>query len=364
MGRRSLLPLTSIQNNMPIRVLIVDDSAVVRQTLERELSLDPEIEVVGVASDPYIARDKIVQLRPDVITLDIEMPRMDGLTFLKKLMVHHPIPVIIVSSLSQAGSVVALEAVQAGAVEVLAKPGAAYSIGDMSIELRDKIKSAVLANLRAMRHSHDDQTQIKKSSSAMTRTTNKVVVIGASTGGTQAIETVIRCFPVDCPGTVIVQHMPAGFTRAFAERLNSTCSVEVREAENGDHVTPGRVLIAPGNLHTLLKRSGAQYYVEVKDGPLVGHHRPAVEVLFQSAAQCAGQNAVGVMLTGMGSDGSQGMLKMREAGAFNIAQDEASSIVYGMPKAAVNSGAVHSIVPLKDVCAEIFKALSRVNNAD
>jgi two-component system, chemotaxis family, protein-glutamate methylesterase/glutaminase len=341
---------------MAIKVLVVDDSAVVRQTLEKELSKDPGIEVVGTAADPYIARDKIVSLRPDVLTLDIEMPRMDGLTFLRKLMKHHPIPVIILSSLSRAGSEVALEALQFGAVEVLCKPGASYTVGDMSMELREKIRSAASAKLALLQNNlplHGLQDLPAKRT--LVRTTNKIVVIGASTGGAQAIETVVRSFPPNSPGTVIVQHMPAGFTKAFSERLNSVSEVEVKEAESGDTVVNGRVLIAPGNRHLLLRRSGTQSYVEVKDGPLVGHHRPSVDVLFQSAAATLGRNAIGVMLTGMGVDGAAGMLKMKQAGAFNIAQDEETSVVYGMPKAAFEMGAVDQICPLPQIAEEILR---------
>lgn len=338
---------------MPIKVLIVDDSAVVRQTLERELSRDPDLEVVGTAADPYIARDKIVALNPDVITLDIEMPRMDGLTFLKKLMRHHPLPVIIVSSLSQKGSEVALEAIQSGAIEVLCKPGAAYTIGDMSVELKEKIKAASKANLKSA--ALNCANIISNKPTALTKTTDKVIVIGASTGGTQALETLLKQFPANAPGTVIVQHMPAGFTNAFSERLNQICEVEVKEAKNNDSITPGKVLIAPGNYHMLVKRSGAKYYVEVKEGPLVGHHRPSVDVLFQSAAQCLGKNAIGVMLTGMGHDGAAGMLKMKEAGAINIAQDEKSCVVYGMPRAVAENGATHHILPLSEIANKVLK---------
>lgn len=337
---------------MAIRVLVVDDSAVVRQTLEQELSKDSDIEVVGTAPDPYVARDKIVQLKPDVVTLDIEMPRMDGITFLRKLMKHYPVPVIIVSSLTKSGSEIALEAVESGAVEVLCKPGAAYTIGDMSLELRQKIRAASKANLAvAARRAETDAIRPAR---AMTRTTNKVIVLGASTGGTQAIERVLREFPANAPGTVIVQHMPAGFTKAFATRLNDLCEVEVKEAENGDRVVAGKVLIAPGNQHMLLNRSGAQYFVEVKDGPLVGHHRPSVDVLFRSAAMHVGANAVGVMLTGMGNDGAAGMKQMRDAGAINVAQDEATCVVYGMPRAAFEANAVHHVVALEKVASTIL----------
>jgi two-component system, chemotaxis family, protein-glutamate methylesterase/glutaminase len=339
-----------------IRVLIVDDSAVVRQTLERELAKDPLITVVGTAPDPYVARDLIVQLKPDVITLDIEMPRMDGITFLKKLMQHHPIPVVIVSSLARRGSEIALEALQVGAVDVLCKPGEAYSVGDMSVELRHKIKAAARIKVDMLRPSAVHPARVNQ---ALSATTNKLVLIGASTGGTLAVEAIIPQWPVNAPGTVIVQHMPAGFTKAFAERLDTLCTVTVREARDGDSVTPGLVLIAPGNKHTVLKRSGARYYVEVKDGPLVGHHRPSVDVLFMSGAEYAGGNAVGVMLTGMGSDGAKGMVQMRQAGSYTIAQDEATCAVYGMPRAAVEAGGVTVVLPLQEIPSAVMKAAQR-----
>jgi two-component system chemotaxis response regulator CheB len=341
---------------MAIRVLVVDDSAVVRQTLERELTRDASIEVIGTASDPYVARDKIVQLKPDVITLDIEMPRMDGITFLKKLMSHYPLPVIIVSSLSQQGSRVALQAIQAGAVDVMAKPGAAYSVGDMATELIEKIKSAKHANLAiAAAAAKEALKQAPPVGVSALKTTDKIFVIGASTGGTHALECLITRMPPNSPGTVIVQHMPPGFTAAFAERLAAHSKVEVKEAASGDTVVPGRVLIAPGGLHMLLKRSGAKYYVEVKEGPLVNRHRPSVDVLFQSAAQSAGENAIGVILTGMGDDGAKGMVNLKEAGAYNVAQDEASCIVFGMPKVAIEKGGVHTVLPLDKILGHIIE---------
>ena len=338
---------------MAIKVLVIDDSAVVRSTLTKELSRDPEIEVVGTAPDPYVARDKIVQLKPDVLTLDIEMPRMDGITFLKKLMHYFPLPVIVVSSLTAKGSELALEALASGAVEVMNKTGAAYSVGDMSVQLIDKIKAAARVDVQR----HVERSAVQKPPGtrlAMTKTTNKVVAIGASTGGTQALQAVLSALPATAPGTVIVQHMPENFTRAFAERLNSICAMEVKEAQDGDSVSPGRVLIAPGNFHMLLKRSGARYYVQVKSGPLVSRHRPSVDVLFKSTARYAGANAVGVILTGMGKDGAAGMLEMSKAGAKNIAQDEQSCVVYGMPKEAVATGGVDHIVPLGAVPQKIL----------
>lgn len=338
-----------------VKVLIVDDSAVVRQKLEQELSKDTEIEVVGTAVDPYVARDKIVKLKPDVITLDIEMPRMDGITFLKKLMKHFPLPVVIVSSLTPQGSALALEAVDAGAVEVLCKPGLAYSVGDLSVELCEKVKAAAKVNLNVYQKLQARTERAVTAPTALTKTTDKVIVIGASTGGTRALEEVLIDLPANAPGVVIVQHMPPGFTRSFAERLDNLCAMRVKEAENGNSVVPGQVLVAPGAQHMALNRSGARYFVDVKDGPLVNRHRPSVEVLFRSAAVHLGANAIGVMLTGMGGDGGQGMLKMREAGAQNIAQDEATSVVYGMPKVAAELGAVHHVLPLQKIAAKILQ---------
>lgn len=335
-----------------IKVLIVDDSAVVRQIFTRELSRDPGIEVVGTAPDPYVARDKVVSLKPDVITLDVEMPRMDGITFLKKLMVHFPIPVIVVSSLTPKGGDLALEALDAGAVDVMAKPGAAYTVGDMSTELIEKIKGA--ARIVVTRKTAGPVTPTKIKTLAMTRTTNKIIAIGASTGGTQALTKVLTALPANSPGILVVQHMPEHFTRSFADRLNQLCEIEVKEAQNGDMVSPGRCLIAPGNYHMLLKRSGANYLVEVKTGPLVSGHRPSVDVMFKSVAMYAGRNAVGVIMTGMGADGSKGLLEMKDAGARTIAQDESSCIVYGMPKEAVALGAAEQTVHLDSIAARML----------
>jgi len=331
-----------------IKVLIVDDSAVVREIFTAELSKDPELEVVGTAIDPYIARDKIIKLKPDVVTLDVEMPRMDGITFLRKLMKYYPIPIIIVSSLTPKGGKLALEAMNAGAVDVMCKPGAAYTVGDMSVELIDKIKSAAAVDMSRWTKITSQNTEPPQRLSII-QTTNKVVAIGASTGGTQALQSVLSAMPTNAPGIVIVQHMPEHFTTSFAQRLNELCAISVKEAENGDSVIPGRALIAPGNKHMLLRRSGARYYVEVKTGPLVSRHRPSVEVLFNSVAQSAGPNSIGVIMTGMGGDGSEGMLKMKESGAVTIAQDEASCVVFGMPKEAIKRGGVAHVVPLDKI---------------
>ena len=335
-----------------IEVLIVDDSAIVRKVLTEGLSRERGIEVVGTAPDPYVARDKILKLKPDVITLDIEMPRMDGITFLKKLMKHFPLPVIIVSSLTKKGGKLALEALSHGALEVISKPSAAYSVGDMSVQLADKIRAVAHVKMQASRQTDNIQDTIAPEVpvQAMTATTNKIIAIGASTGGTEAIKTVLMGMPPNSPGIVIVQHMPAKFTTSFAERLDSLCAVKVKEAEDGDSLGNGIALIAPGNYHMLLKRSGARYYVQVKTGPMVHHQRPAADVLFKSVANYAGGNAVGVILTGMGADGADGLLKMKESGARTVAQDEKSCVVFGMPKEAIKIGAAEKVLSLNDIC--------------
>jgi two-component system chemotaxis response regulator CheB len=339
---------------MPIKVLIVDDSAVVRNILASELTSDPDIEVVETAPDPYVAREHIAKYKPDVITLDIEMPRMDGITFLRKLMRHYPMPVIVVSSLTQKGSELAMEALYEGAVDVMCKPGRAYSVGDMTMSLVEKIKAAACVKVKDF-DVIKEQLKRSKSNLSLTRTTNKIVAMGASTGGTQALEFILTSLPANSPGIVIVQHMPERFTRSFAMRLNDLCRLEVREAVDGDRVVPGTVLIAPGNKHMVLRRSGATYLVEVKNGPLVKRQRPSVEVLFNSVAKYAGANAVGVILTGMGSDGADGMLKMKKNGAINIAQDEKSCVVFGMPNEAIKLGAVDKVLPLSEIPEAVLK---------
>ncbi|MDR1609087.1 MAG: chemotaxis response regulator protein-glutamate methylesterase [Deltaproteobacteria bacterium] len=329
-----------------IKVLVVDDSAIVRKIFTERLSLAKDIEVVGAAPDPYVARDMILKLAPDVITLDIEMPRMDGITFLKKIMAHHPIPVIIVSSLTPKGSAMALEALDCGAVEVLAKPSGSFSVGDMGAQLADKIRAA--AHVRVIKRVPFEAGPMA-TKKAITQTTNKVIAIGSSTGGTEALKEILTRLPADSPGIVIAQHMPANFTKAFADRINGLCRIRVKEGEENDSVVPGVCLVAPGNFHMILRRSGARYYVQVKTGPMVHHQRPAVDVLFKSVAKYAGANAIGVILTGMGSDGAEGLKIMKQAGAKTIAQDEASSIVFGMPKEAIKTGCVDKVISLRNI---------------
>ena len=381
-----------------IRVLIVDDSALVRKALTDSLGTDPEIEVVGTAIDPYVARDKILQLNPDVLTLDIEMPRMDGLSFLKLILQHRPMPVIIISSLTTGGSDKALEALQSGAVDVMAKPNGSYSMTSDSATLCAKVKAAFQAKLRrrdpgttvitapqpapqpapmpapATAPAIRATTPPVRPATASAGTTppirikqpaagpqrnfahKQIILMGASTGGTEALRELLEALPGDAPGMLVVQHMPERFTACFAERLDTLCRVSVKEARNNDSVLRGQVLIAPGNKHLLLQRSGARYYVEVRDGPLVCRHRPSVDVLFRSAARYAGRNAVGVILTGMGDDGARGMREMKDAGAFNFAQDEASCVVFGMPNEAIKAGGVDRVLPLEQISDAVVHA--------
>jgi two-component system, chemotaxis family, protein-glutamate methylesterase/glutaminase len=348
-----------------IRVLIVDDSAVVRQTISDVLAGENDIEVIATASDPFYAAEKIEKDVPDVIILDIEMPRMDGLTFLHKIMSQHPIPVIICSTLAGEGTSSAFRALTYGAVTIITKPkiGTKQFLEESKILIADAVREAAVVNLKKIAElalvvqpklSADAVIPLRKSS--LTETTDKVIVVGASTGGTEALTSFLQALPENIPGLVIVQHMPENFTRSFAERLNEMCRITVREAKNGDSVLRGQALIAPGNLHTLLKRSGARYYVEVKEGPLVTRHRPSVDVLFRSTAAYAGANAIGVIMTGMGDDGSKGMKEMKDAGAHTIAQDEESCVVFGMPKEAIKLGAVDKIVPLIKIPEEVARA--------
>ncbi len=342
-----------------IKVLIVDDSAVVRKVFREELSRDKDLHVVGTAPDPYVARDKIVQLKPDVITLDIEMPRMDGLTFMKKLMKFYPMPVIIVSSLTKKSGRLAMEALSSGALEVISKPSSAYSVGEMSVQLIDKIKAVAGVKVESKREIKVSADKpLKLATKALSVTTNKIIAIGASTGGTEALRVVLSSMPPNSPGILVVQHMPAHFTTSFAERLNELSMITVKEAKDGDSVVNGLALIAPGNYHMLLKRSGSRYYVQIKKGPLVHHQRPAADVLFHSVANYAGSNAVGAVLTGMGSDGALGLLKMKEAGARTVVQDEKSCIIFGMPKEAIKLGAAEKVVSLKNIAGTALKMVN------
>jgi two-component system chemotaxis response regulator CheB len=341
-----------------IRVLVVDDSALVRKILSEELSREPDIEVVGTAVDPYVARDKIVALRPDVLTLDVEMPRMDGLSFLARLMQHYPLPVVIVSSLTPENGEMALRALELGAVEVVSKPGSALSTPDVAKRLVRAVRAAAAARFRmGTPAARDASLAVAPLPPVKLATTHKVIAIGASTGGTRAIETVLRSFPADAPGTVIVQHMPETFTGAFAARLDRICAVDVREARDGDPIVPGVALIAPGDRHLLVQRSGARYVARLKDGPPVHHQRPAVDVLFESVARAAGSNSMGALLTGMGVDGARGLLAMRTAGARTFAEAEESCVVFGMPREAIRMEAAEVVVPLETMAAALLSAV-------
>jgi two-component system chemotaxis response regulator CheB len=344
------------------RVLIVDDSAVMRQLLSDILSRDPEIEVVGVASDPFVARDKIKALNPDVLTLDVEMPRMDGLSFLEKLMRAHPMPVLMVSSLTEQGAATTLRALELGAVDFVTKPKLDVLTGTLELgdEIIEKVKHAACARVRAPRPTGEPapaRAAARVPGGALLKSTHRVIAVGASTGGTEALREFLVPLPADMPGIVIVQHMPANFTRSFAERLDSLCQMRVKEAEDGDRILPGHVLIAPGNLHMRVQRSGAVYSVDVfKDEP-VNRHRPSVDVLFDSCAACVGTNGVGVILTGMGADGARGMLAMRKAGARTFAQDEASCVVFGLPREAIALGGAEQTLPLSEIPNAVLKTL-------
>ncbi|RKY89598.1 chemotaxis response regulator protein-glutamate methylesterase [candidate division KSB1 bacterium] len=349
-------------NDKKIKVLVVDDSAVVRKEMTRIINKEPDMEVVGTAIDPYIARDKIISLKPDVVTLDVEMPRMDGITFLRKLMTYYPIPVIIVSALTQQGAETTLKALEIGAVEVIGKPkrDGSYTVGEIDTLLVDKIRAASKVRFykRKLLKGVPEPKKPAVVSSAMVETTNKIIAIGASTGGTEALKEVLVRMPGDSPGILVVQHMPENFTKSFSERLNSLCELEVREAKDGDSIYPGLALIAPGNYHMLLRRSGARYFVQVKKGPMVYRQRPSVEVLFNSVAKFAGPNAIGVILTGMGADGSTGLLNMKKAGAKTIAQSENTCVVFGMPKEAIQLGAVDRVVDLEKIPQYVLNMLS------
>ncbi len=352
-----------------IKVLVVDDSALVRQTLVDILSSDPEIDVVGTAQDPFVAAKRMEEVIPDVMTLDVEMPRMDGLTFLRKIMTQHPMPVVICSTLTEKGTETTLKALEYGAVDIITKPktGTRQFLEESRIRICDAVKAAAGAKTKktiihkplevAPKLSADAVIpDAPASSKAMIQTTEKVIAVGASTGGTEALRVFLEALPQDCPAIAIVQHMPEKFTAAFANRLNTTCKITVKEAKDGDTMLRGQALIAPGNKHMLLKRSGARYYVEVKDGPLVRRHRPSVDVLFRASARYAGKNAVGVIMTGMGDDGAQGLKEMRDAGAYTIGQDEATCVVYGMPQEAFKLGGVEKVLPLQSIAAAVVRA--------
>ncbi|GAK49896.1 response receiver chemotaxis protein-glutamate methylesterase CheB [Candidatus Moduliflexus flocculans] len=353
----------------PVKVVIVDDSALMRQTLKTVLSTDPEVEVIATAPDPLIAAKKMEKEMPDVLMLDIEMPRMDGLTFLQKIMSEHPIPVVICSALSEEGSEVSLKAMEYGAVDIIQKPRERTKefLEEYSVRICDIVKAAAESRAKKVIKIREVEPKLtadvvlaKPTRNTMIQTTEKIVVVGASTGGTEALREFLEAMPWNAPGIVIVQHMPEHFTKAFAKRLDGLCKITVKEAENNDSVIPSRALIAPGNKHTLIRRSGTKYYVEVTDGPLVCRHRPSVDVLFRSAARYAGRNAIGVIMTGMGDDGARGMLEMKEAGAaMNIAQDETTSVVFGMPNEAIKRGAVDKILPLGEIAKAVIDAVSK-----
>jgi len=352
---------------MAIRVLIVDDSATARTLLKDALSKDPEIEVIATAPDAYVARDKIVQLKPDVVCLDVEMPRMDGISFLRKLMKHFPVPVLMVSSLTQAGAQVTLDALEAGAIDYIAKPHSNIydGIDEIHKELISKIKmvasSNMSARIQATKRKNMSATPEQSKSYALAETTNKLIAIGASTGGTVALAELIAKLPANIPGVIIVQHMPGGFTDSFAQRLNTLSKVEVKEAQDGDIIGKGRVLVAPGDLHVVVRRDGGNYRVKLGTGKKVSGHRPSVDVMFNSVATHVGANAIGIILTGMGSDGAKGMLSMKQSGALTIAQDEKSSVVWGMPKVACEIGGVCFVEPLEKIVKRVVELLNKKN---
>lgn len=346
---------------MATRVLIVDDSALIRQLLTELLGADREIEVVGSAADPYLAWEKIKSLRPDVLTLDVEMPRMDGLSFLQRLMQLQPMPVLMVSSLTEGGCATTLRALELGAIDFVTKPKIDVRSGTVELaeELCAKVKAVAKAQVRrAARRSLGGPTPAIPAE-ALIRTTEVVIAIGASTGGTEALREVLTALPAESPGVVVVQHMPERFTTSFAERLDALCRVRVREAADGDRILPGHVLIAPGNWHLAIRRSGANYTVRTHQEPPVNRHRPSVDVLFESCARYLGPNAIGALLTGMGADGARGLLAMRQSGAATVAQDEATSVVFGMPKEAIQIGAADEVVPLHGIAAALLRRAAR-----
>lgn len=350
---------------MGLKVLVVDDSAVVRQTISEILSADKDISEVVCCSDPFAAAERMRSFLPDVITLDVEMPKMDGITFLKKIMTQHPIPVVMCSSLTETNSDTAMRALEYGAVDIIQKPrmGTKTFLEESKVLVCDAVKAAAKVKVKKLSTSAGviqpkltaDAVMSPAKSYAMLKTTEKVILVGASTGGTEALTVFLKGLPTDSPGVVIVQHMPENFTQSFAQRLDSLCNLSVKQADFGDTVLPGRVLLAPGNKHLLIKRSGARYYVETKEGPLVSRHRPSVDVLFRSGARYVGNNAVGVILTGMGDDGARGMKELKDAGAYNFAQDEKTSVVFGMPKMAIEHGGVDRVLPLTHIPASVIE---------
>lgn len=354
---------------MSIKVLIIDDSALIRSLLSEIINKQPDMEVVGTAPDPLVAREKIKQLNPDVLTLDVEMPKMDGLAFLEKLMRLRPMPVVMVSSLTEKNSSITLHALELGAFDFVTKPKVDIQSGlrEYAEDLTGKIRGAARARLRPLLPRSAASLPVSRKNSADVvlaaehhsfSTTEKVILLGASTGGTEALKAVLVDMPADCPGILITQHMPEAFTKTFAKRLDGLCRIAVKEAEHGERVLPGHAYLAPGNRHLLLKRSGANYVTELSDGPPVSRHRPSVDVLFRSAANCAGKNAIGIIMTGMGDDGASGMLEMRNSGAYTMAQDEESCVVFGMPKEAISLGGVDEVVPLHELSRRLSYWLS------
>ncbi|RJX30842.1 MAG: chemotaxis response regulator protein-glutamate methylesterase [Oxalobacter sp.] len=337
---------------MKIKVLVIDDSALIRSVLREIINSQPDMEVVGVAPDPIVAREMIRQLNPDVLTLDVEMPKMDGLDFLEKLMRLRPMPVVMVSSLTEKGSEITMRALELGAVDFVSKPKMSIQSGmfEYADLIAEKIRTAAKARIRAKVSAQAGEvSRAPMPSLGAYASSEKLIIIGASTGGTEAIKEFLMQMPPDCPGILIVQHMPEGFTRSFAQRLDTLCAISVKESAGGERVLPGHAYLAPGHSHLLLVRSGANYMTQLDKSPPVNRHRPSVDVLFRSAAQNAGKNAVGVILTGMGKDGAVGMLEMKEAGAHNFAQDEETCVVYGMPREAVIVGGVHEVGALNDL---------------
>ena len=349
----------------PIRVLVVDDSALIRNVMTEILSQDPEIQVVGTAPDPYVAREKIKGLKPDVLTLDVEMPKMDGLTFLQKLMAARPMPVVMVSSLTEQGAATTLQALESGAVDFVTKPtmDIQHGMSDLAHQITSKVKIAAQATVKKRTQPADCAERIKvlAAQSAMIKTTDTIIAIGASTGGTEALRELLEVLPPNTPPIVMTQHMPERFTKSFADRLNQLCQIQVKEAQEGDSVIPGQALLAPGNYHMELRRSGARYYVTLNQEPPINRHRPSVDAMFRSVARYAGGNSLGVILTGMGNDGAAGMVEMKQAGAFNVAQDEASCVVFGMPKEAIKAGGIDKILPLNEIPGALLAHLKMVS---